>query len=175
MQTPAQAHAERVTANLYAQHGSALRHFTYQLTGHRQRAEDLFQETFLRAWLHADKLLDNEASQRAWLFRVARNIAIDDMRHRRSRPQEVYVDLPVSTVSDGTDRLLSTMEMSNLLRRLSPEHRSILVEVFYRGSTTREAADTLNIPHGTAKSRLHYGLRHLRAGMRDPQRSTSSE
>ena len=147
------------------EHGKALRHFTYQLTGHQQRAEDLFQETILRAWLHADKLLDNAASQRAWLFRVARNIVIDEVRHRRARPQEVYVDIPITGVGDGTDRLLSRMEMMKQLRRLPPEHRTILVEVFYRGSTTKEAADELKIPHGTAKSRLHYGLRHLREGM----------
>jgi RNA polymerase sigma-70 factor (ECF subfamily) len=149
----------------YDQHSKPLRHFTYQLTGHPQRAEDLFQETLMRAWLHADKLLDNVASQRAWLFRVARNLAIDDARHRRVRPQEVYVDAPITTVGDGTDRLLSRIEMMKHLRRLSPEHRTILVEVFYHGSTTKEAADALQIPHGTAKSRLHYGLRHLREGM----------
>lgn len=151
--------------SFYAEHEKALRHFTYQLTGHPQRAEDLFQETILRAWLHADKLLDNAVSQRAWLFRVARNIAIDEVRHRRARPQEVYVDIPTASVGDGTDRLLSRMEMVRHLRRLSPEHRTILMEVFYRGSTTKEAAESLQIPHGTAKSRLHYGLRHLRDGM----------
>ena len=92
-------------------------------------------------------------------------IVIDEVRHRRARPQEVYVDIPITGVGDGTDRLLSRMEMMKQLRRLSPEHRTILVEVFYRGSTTKEAADELKIPHGTAKSRLHYGLRHLREGM----------
>jgi len=161
-----QTHASRVTENLYAEHGKALRHLTYQLTGDPQRAEDLFQETLLRAWLHADKLLDDPARQRAWLFRVARNIAIDDLRHRRVRPQEVYMDTPVTVaVADGTDKLLSRIEMLSRLNRLSPEHRSVLLEIFYHGSTTREAADTLRIPHGTAKSRLHYGLRHLREAM----------
>ncbi|HCT75204.1 MAG TPA: RNA polymerase [Micromonosporaceae bacterium] len=167
MPPAARAHAEQVTTRLHAQHGAALRRFAYQLTGDPQRAEDLFQETLLRAWLHADKLLDNDSSQRAWLFRVARNIAIDDGRRRRARPAEIYID-ETPTVPDNTDRLLSTIEMTRLLRQLSPEHRSVLVEIFYCGSTTREAAHNLRIPHGTAKSRLHYGLQHLRAKFSQP-------
>jgi RNA polymerase sigma-70 factor (ECF subfamily) len=169
--------AEELATELYAQYAGSLRTYAQRLTGDRQRGEDVAQETLLKAWLYADRLVDSEAGRRAWLFRVAHNMAIDDVRHRRSRPAEVLTEAPAegpawSTVKaaepDGTDDLLSTLEMTRALAGLSEEHRSVLVEIFYRGSTTREAARALRIPHGTAKSRLHYGLRHLRARLPVP-------
>ena len=88
-------------------------------------------------------------------------MAIDEVRYRKARPAEVYVE-PVDQVRDPSDDVVASIEMVRMLRCLSPEHRSVLIEIFYIGRTTREAARALRIPHGTAKSRLHYGLRRLR-------------
>lgn len=156
--------ADQLATELYAQYAGSLRTYAHRLTGDRQRGEDVAQETLLKAWLHADRLVDSDAGRRAWLFRVAHNMAIDEARRRNARPAEVFTDTPLRTATpDTTDDLLSTLEMVSALAALSPEHRSVLYEIFYLGSTTREAARALRIPHGTAKSRLHYGLRHLRA------------
>jgi len=73
---------------LYAEHGGALLRYALHLTGgDRQRAEDLVQETIVRAWRHPEALADRPA--RPWLFAVARNLAVDAYRARQSRPPEV--------------------------------------------------------------------------------------
>jgi len=159
---------DQLTTELYARYAGPLRTYARRLTGDPHRGEDLAQETMLKAWLHADRLAESDSGRRAWLFRAAHNMAVDELRRRGSRPAEVYTETPVRAAPDVTDALLSTLEMNNALAALSPEHRSVLIEVFYRGSTTREAARALRIPHGTAKSRLHYGLRHLRARLPAP-------
>ena len=73
---------------LYAEHGGALLRYALHLTGgDRQRAEDLVQETIVRAWRHPEALADRPA--RPWLFAVARNLAVDAYRARQARPPEV--------------------------------------------------------------------------------------
>src|SRR6202453_1895079 len=73
---------------LYAEHGGALLRYALHLTGgDSQRAEDLVQETIVRAWRHPEALADRPA--RPWLFAVARNLAVDAHRARKSRPNEV--------------------------------------------------------------------------------------
>jgi RNA polymerase sigma-70 factor (ECF subfamily) len=149
---------------LYAEHAAPLLRYVSRLTGDRQRAEDIVQETLLRAWLHAGQLRDDEAAVRAWLFRVAHNVTVDELRYRRARPADVVPEPPEGVPeADHSDRLVARLAMGQALARLAPEHRSVLVEVFYGGHSTAEAAQRLRIPHGTAKSRLFYGLRKLRA------------
>jgi RNA polymerase sigma-70 factor (ECF subfamily) len=152
------------TAELYRTHAGPLLRYVWRLTGDRHRGEDIVQETLLRAWLHADRLADNEAMVRSWLFRVAHNVAVDDLRQRRSRPAEVDVEpAGPQAYADPSDGLLTRLAVDQALATLAPEQRSVLVEVLYRGLSTAEAAQRLRIPHGTAKSRLFYGLRKLRA------------
>lgn len=158
-----QTSAETLTGELYAAHGRALLAYVRRLTGDRHRGEDLVQETLLRAWLHADGLIRDHATIRGWLFRVAYNVVVDDMRARRCRPAEVFDEAIYRNVGvgDATDRLLTRIEVSEALKRLTPKHRRVLVEVYYCGRTVNEAAEVLRIPHGTAKSRIRLGLQHL--------------
>ena len=165
--------ADDLATRLYAAHGRSLRRYADRLVGDPDRGEDLVQETLLRAWQYADRLVDDEAARRGWLFRVVHNMAVDDLRARRARPTEVPVDVEAA-VGDGTDQVLTAIEVNRALRELRPEHRAVLVEIFYRGRTTDEAARALRIPHGTAKSRLFYGLRHLRRRLAGARSGTPS-
>src|SRR5690348_18433918 len=95
---------EELVRALYAEHAAALLRFTLRMTdGDRQRAEDIVQETLLRAWLHPEAIAERPA--RPWLFAVARNLAVDAHRARKARPMEVgagALDLaPVPDVADG--------------------------------------------------------------------------
>src|SRR5579875_2512697 len=79
---------EMLVRALYAEHAGPLLRYTLHLTsGDRQRAEDIVQETLVKAWLHPDAIADRPA--RPWLFAVARNLAVDSYRARRARPREV--------------------------------------------------------------------------------------
>ena len=79
---------EALIRALYADHAGPLLRYALHLTnGDRQRAEDIVQETLLRAWLHPEAIADRPA--RPWLFAVARNLAFDAHRARKARPHEV--------------------------------------------------------------------------------------
>ena len=150
-------------AALYAAHAGPLLRYVSRLTGDRQSGEDIVQETLLRAWLHADQLVDDDSKVRSWLFRVAHNIAVDELRYRRARPAQVVAEPPAGRdLPDLSERLVTQISVTEALAALAPEHRSVLVEVFWAGRSTAETAQRLRIPHGTVKSRLFYGLRKLR-------------
>jgi RNA polymerase sigma-70 factor (ECF subfamily) len=149
---------------MFAEHGDALHAHALRLaSGDRQRAEDLVQETLLRAWRHPEALDPGRGSVRAWLFTTARNLAIDSWRRRSVRVGEVVTDaLPEALTDDETDRTVEAWLIAEALGRLSPVHREVLVECFYRGRSVAEASARLGVPPGTVKSRTHYALRSLR-------------
>lgn len=149
---------------LYAEHGDALYAHALRLSGgDRQRAEDLVQETLLRAWRHPEGLDPERGSVRAWLFTTARHLSIDAWRRRSVRVPEVMTDSPPEPVTeDETERAVEGWLVAEALRRLTPAHREVLVECFYRGRSVNEAAALLGVPPGTVKSRTHYALRSLR-------------
>jgi RNA polymerase sigma-70 factor (ECF subfamily) len=158
---------EALVRALYSEHAAPLLRYALHLTsGDQQRAEDIVQETLLRAWLHPEAIADRPA--RPWLFAVARNLAVDAFRARRARPHEVGEGaLELVAVPDGADRALESWAVADALRTLRPEHRGVLLETFYRGHSVAEAATALGIPAGTVKSRTFYALRALRLALEE--------
>ena len=156
---------------LYNEHASALWRYALRLTGDRARAEDVVQETLLRAWRHPEVTADVDRSARAWLFTVARNMIIDERRSARFRnetdvpdPEEV-ADSVVPRPTRWTRRW--TGLLSTALAQLSDEHRAVVRRAYYQGWTTAQIAADLQIPEGTVKSRLHYAVRALRLGLQE--------
>ncbi|MEP6463704.1 MAG: sigma-70 family RNA polymerase sigma factor [Frankiaceae bacterium] len=149
---------------LFAEHGSALLLYALRLLdGDRPRAEDLVQETLLRAWRHPDALAADRGAVRPWLFTVARHLAVDAHRARRARPVEVGDAALAAIPSDDVlDRALQAWQVADALATLGPDHRAVLLETYYRGRSVAEAAAVLGIPPGTVKSRTFYALRALR-------------
>ena len=158
-----------VMRQLHDEHAGALWAFCLHLTGNdRSRAEDVTQETLLRAWRHAAVLEESRGSVRSWLFTVARNIVIDEWRSKRNRreiPTEDLTDL--SSSEDHTDQLLLSWVVAEALTQLSSEHRAVLLECYYRGRSVAEASRRLGVPEGTVKSRTHYALRALRLSLEE--------
>jgi RNA polymerase sigma-70 factor, ECF subfamily len=154
---------------LHDEHAAALWGYCVRLTGHdRARAEDVAQETLLRAWRHFSVLDKSQGSVRAWLFTVARNIVIDEWRTKRARSEFPVAEVPEGAgVDDGTDQMLLSWVVAEAVSKLSPEHRSVLLECYYRGLPVADAARHLGIPDGTVKSRTHYALRALRLALEE--------
>jgi RNA polymerase sigma-70 factor (ECF subfamily) len=166
---------ERALVELHRVHGPALLHFLLGLTyGDRQRAEDLLQETLVRAWQHPEAFDGPHESMRPWLFTVGRRLAIDARRSRLARPAEVHDGVLESTAAGGdlTERSAAALDVREAVRALSPEHRAVLVQIYFRGLSVNEAAGVLGIPAGTVKSRSYYALRVL--GRRLPGYGSSS-
>lgn len=159
--------AQRLRA-LHDEYAGPLWSFVVHLTGGDSAlAQDVVQETLLRAWRQPEILAQTRGSARSWLFTVARRIVIDEWRSGRSRHEVVAAALPELSDDDRTDALLDTWLVEDALQQLSPDHRAVLIECYYRGCTTAEAARMLQIPDGTVKSRLHYALRALRLALQE--------
>jgi RNA polymerase sigma-70 factor (ECF subfamily) len=160
---------EALVTSLYVEHGRILLAYVTRLTGDRQLAEDVVQETLLRAWRHAGTLTEEKGSIRGWLLTVARNIATDKARARMVRPVEVHEDAAPPVSIDHSDDVVNSIYVLEALQSLSPEHRAVLVEVYYGGKTAAEAASTLGVPAGTVKSRTYYALRALRLALQEAE------
>lgn len=147
---------------LYTEHASALWRYTLSLVRDPGRAEDIVQETLLRAWQRPQVLDQSTSSSRAWLFTVARNLVVDEHRSARNR-REFRTDSPPEVPSpDRSDAVLDAWLISQALATLSAEHRDVIVRSYYRGLSTHQISAELGIPEGTVKSRMHYGMRALR-------------
>ena len=159
---------ETLLRALLDEHGRALLGYATRLTGDRVLAEDVVQETLLRAWRHAGSLDPTRGSLRPWLFTVARHVVIDLMRARGARPPESGGDaLAAVPVADDIERAVETWTVAAALESLSPEHRAVLIETYYRGLSVAQAAERLGIPPGTVKSRAFYALRELRLRLQE--------
>ena len=151
---------------LHDEHAGALWSYVVGLTnGDRAQAQDVVQETLLRAWRNPHVLVQTSGSARGWLFTVARRIVIDEWRTARSRRERVTEAPPELAVDDATDREIDRQLVAAAMQALSAEHRAVLYECYFRGSSVAQAAATLNIPPGTVKSRTHYALRALRLAL----------
>ncbi len=152
---------------LHDEHAPALWRYVVSLTGDTAQADDIVQETLLRAWRRPSVLDQSETSARAWLFTVARNLVIDGTRSAR-HIHEVATDvLPDAATSDDTDARLDAWLVADALSSLSWDHRAVIVHAYYGGRSTAEIARELGIPEGTVKSRMHYGLRALRLALQE--------
>jgi RNA polymerase sigma-70 factor (ECF subfamily) len=152
-----------VTFDLDAHRRELLAH-CYRMTGSVTDAEDLVQETMLRAWQHLDRLNADPRTLRPWLFTVARRIAIDRFRARTVRPLETEPESLEETAEPGEpfERLLDQATVVRALREVNEVHRTALVQVYLMDRTVPEAAVVLGVPEGTVKSRIHHGLRAAR-------------
>lgn len=160
---------ERLMRELYDEHAGVLLGYVRRLVGgDTPRAEDVVQETLLRAWQHPEALREGRpdgSSVRAWLLTVARHLVIDGERRRRSRPHEVELAPGAERAAEepAFDQVLAAWEVADALGAVSAEHRAVIVELYYRDRSVAEAARVLGVPEGTIKSRAYYALRALRA------------
>ena len=155
---------------LYQEHAAALWRYAVRLTGDKARAEDVVQETLLRAWRHPEVTDESERSARAWLFTVARNLIIDERRSARYRNEYGTPDMEQAADRAGPDEVETALDrllLGTALGQLSEDHRAVIRRAYYQGWTTAQIADDLQIAEGTVKSRLHYGMRALRLKLQE--------
>jgi RNA polymerase sigma-70 factor, ECF subfamily len=153
----------------YQEMGVSLMPYALRLTGYdRHWAEDVVQETLIRAWRNAGKLDPRPQLLRAWMCTVARRVVIDDRRSRRARPFEVeeahedFVSVP-----DPAEQTVSSVIVHRALDRLPDAQRQVILHTYMYGRTVNEVAKILGVPAGTVKSRMYHGVRALRRALSD--------
>ncbi|MDO0924020.1 sigma-70 family RNA polymerase sigma factor [Streptomyces sp. TG1A-8] len=153
----------------YRRYGSELFGFACNALDDRQLAEEVVQETFLRAWRSAPSYDEHRSGVRTWLYAIARNVVADARRRRSARPplagHEPERDGrpgPGDGSGDPFDKLLLRIELDEALQRLSPDQRQVITDVYLLGRSCADLAAELGIPAATVRSRLYYGVRALR-------------
>jgi RNA polymerase sigma-70 factor, ECF subfamily len=153
---------------LYDLHGPELFRFAYRILQDRNRAEEAVQDTFVRAWRHADRFDDRIASVRTWLFSIAHNVCIDAIRARNSRPpiSDPDADRSDPTTSEPTlEAAMDSWLVEEALRRIRDDQRVAIVETYLRGRTYAEVSAATGTNEATLRSRVFYGLKALRVAL----------
>jgi RNA polymerase sigma-70 factor, ECF subfamily len=164
---------------LYERYHAYVFRTAYALTGDRGLAEEILQDTFVRAYRHRANLW-TDRSPLPWLNRVAINLSYTRLARRRV-PTRVMDDVVTDTLRDqalGPDELAEHQELCDTVRTgiaaLPPKHRSVVALYYLDGLSLQETAEALGIRLGTVKSRLHYAIDTLRRELR-PSTLTADE
>lgn len=148
-------------------HGRFLYNVAYRLTGNDDDAYDLVQEALLRVRKGLETY--QPGSMEAWLSRIVTNVFLDEVRRRRRRPVEALPEDPERLLpsSPGADEATESLpdDVQAALRRLPEDFRTAVVLCDVVGLSYEEIADTLAVPVGTVRSRIHRGRRLLRASL----------
>jgi RNA polymerase sigma-70 factor (ECF subfamily) len=148
---------------LYENYSSSLYGVILKITQNEEIAEDALQETFIKVWRNSGKYDPSKAKLFTWLFRIARNTAIDKLRSFNNRyHKEVQIDKSNVYILPTGNLNQDVMDIKEHVGRLEEKYRIVLEALFFEGMTQQEASDELGIPLGTIKSRLKIGLRELR-------------
>lgn len=156
---------------LYDRHASPIFGLIMRMIKDRQLAEDLLQETFWQIWQSAYQFQGNGVAA-AWLFRIARNRCLDELRRQRARPGAAMDDLTEIleqrtlreqdvTAESEPEVMLSRKRIQEALDDIPPDQRICLEWAYFDGYTQREIAEIINVPLGTVKSRMRIGLEKL--------------
>lgn len=151
-------------------HGGALLGFAVNALRDLPLAEDCVQETFLRAWRSRDQYDRDRATERTWLFAIARNVIADALRVRARMPRiggDEELELRSAPVTDPLDRL----QIVEGLSRLSGAHREVIIAVHLQGRTYQELSDATGVPVATWRTRAYHALRSLRGYLEGTEES----
>jgi RNA polymerase sigma-70 factor (ECF subfamily) len=152
---------------LYQQFEKKLHRYATRLVHDSHKAEDLVQETFIRAMGHIELLGQLEPHQRqAWLYRVLKNLFIDE---QRAQQREQFLMEQLSQQAQLMEQLrlnshpMLQVLLQDLFDQIPERYRELLHKYYVLGMTNKEIADELGIPAATVRSRLHIALKKLRA------------
>jgi len=153
--------------DLVKKHQKEIVNFHYRLVGNCFEAEDLAQETFIKAYKKLDSVKDQKKIK-SWLFSIARNITIDFFRRKKEKTvaldntilenysRENAVDYQAQVINNEISK-----ELQACIQKLQPEDRMIIKLLYYEGFSYKEIADLMNMNHNTLKSRLHRARKML--------------
>ncbi len=151
---------------LYDMYSSALYGIIYRIIQHEEIAEDLLQETFVKVWNSFESYNAERGKLFTWMVNIARNLSIDKTRSKDFRNHSKTDDIE-NIVLSGSEGITTginpeTLGLKDLVAKLKPDQKIILDLVYFRGYTHVEAAEELDIPLGTVKTRLRNAIITLR-------------
>jgi RNA polymerase sigma-70 factor (ECF subfamily) len=160
---------DRALSELYDRYSRPVYTMGVRLLGDTHLAEELVQDAFTSVWRRATTFDSNRASFATWLYRVARNRAVDLNRRRRARPISVGEE-PLRGISSGPEPEagIDGWDMARALSSIPDEHREVLTMAYFEGLSQREISQRITLPLGTVKSRTTAALKRLRRALENP-------
>ncbi|MCD2260261.1 RNA polymerase sigma factor [Psychroserpens luteolus] len=148
---------------LYENYADSLYGVILKVTTNEELAQDALQETFVKVWKNSKKYDSKKAKLFTWLFRIAKNTAIDKLRSFNNRfEKEVQIDKSNVYILPTASLNQDVLDLKEHVARLDEKYQIVLKALFFEGMTQQEASEELDIPLGTIKSRLKIGLRELK-------------
>ena len=152
-------------------HSKYLRNFAMKLTRDKSAADDLFQETALRAFRHQAKYI-SDTNLKAWLSTIMKNSFINLYRKQKRRSElqdttseDFYLNLSKDTISNEGEMNINIQEISRIIDSLEDGYRVPFL-MSYEGYKYDEIQEKMNLPMGTIKSRIHHARRILKNQIR---------
>lgn len=162
---------------LYDRYNRVVYSFALRIVGDPQLAEELLQEVFFRAWQQGKAFRENRGAFVTWLLSITHNMAIDEVRKRRRRPQKADSEEPeqvLAAVQDTTQDVEGEVWLTSLretiegaMALLPSAQREAIELAYFQGLTQREISERLGEPLGTIKTRMRLGIQKLREQLGD--------
>lgn len=150
--------------SLVEAHGARLFRLAYLVLQNPADAEDAVQDALAKAWRHLGQVRSQDRLN-AWLTRVLLNACRDHARQRQRSARAAAMSGTELASDDLSHRLADADQIESAMRTLSLDHREVIVLRYYADLTAKAIGEALRIPEGTVRSRLHHGLRSLRAAL----------
>lgn len=168
---------------LYDRYSRVVFSFGLRIVGDPQLAEELLQEVFFRAWQQGGSFRSSKGSFITWLLSITHNMAIDEVRKRRRRPQKADSEDPEAALAAVADTGVGVEDevwlgalrdtIAGAMASLPPAQREAIELAYFRGLTQREIAERLGEPLGTIKTRMRLGMQKLRDQLEGNQEDLS--
>ncbi|WP_285059208.1 RNA polymerase sigma factor [Pedobacter ginsengisoli] len=151
---------------LYDMYSGALLGVISRIIPQTELAEDLLQETFIKIWNSANSYDSNKGRLFTWMMNIARNLSIDKVRSRdfRNSGKNQDIENNVDFIDSQKEITFNAdlLGLKDMVTALKPEFNSVLNMVYFKGYTHVEAAEELNLPLGTVKTRIRMAIMELR-------------
>ena len=148
---------------LYENYADSLYGVILKVLNDEELAQDALQETFVKVWKNSKKYDSKKAKLFTWLYRIAKNTAIDKLRSYNNRfDKEVQIDKSNVYILPASNLNQDVLDLKEHVGKLDEKYQIVLKALFFEGMTQQEASEELDIPLGTIKSRLKIGLRELK-------------
>ena len=151
---------------LYDMYSGALLGVISRVIQHTEVAEDLLQETFIKIWNSAGSYDNSKGRLFTWMMNIARNLSIDKLRSKdfknSNKNQDIENNVDFIDAQKEITFNADLLGIKDLVTSLKPEFKTVLDMVYFKGYTHVEAAEELNLPLGTVKTRIRMGIMELR-------------
>lgn len=163
-----QAQDSTAIGNLYDAYGSALFGVVLRIVQQRELAEQVLQDTFVKAWRNGASYDPSKGRLFTWLLNIARNTAIDATRTAHFQKSRKTDSLDSLVYSPGGESINpDQIGVRDVVSRLDEKYKSLIDLVYFKGYTQEEVAEETGIPLGTIKTRLRYAINELRGIFRE--------